>query len=369
MNDDCSYDFNGNVRRFDYSAEIGEGWQQVFYPYWHASDKSDLDIVYNDVSFSFAEAVQNEIISPHIFVYDESCYKTADVIEPGQSYFIFCRVPTVSVNLSHYPDNPKIQIPEESEWSLTLGVKTENSDWQNVFDTDEIKIKAYENCSDDFDIFYDIPAAPEKPFEENVRFTIIKEDDFSPYPEDNLFCEGISLMADPEDETEEKVIPFKLNAVSENPLIFYADRDEFPDNYSVLLELGDRIIDLTSNDEVIVDSYEPEQEGNIYIRNILSDNEDNVLTALKYFKNFPNPFNPETVFSFYLSKQSDVKLKIYNIKGQCVAELADGFMEPGKKKIMWNGTNKNMKKVASGIYFAGLSVNNHRKIKKVMLLK
>jgi len=41
------------------------------------------------------------------------------------------------------------------------------------------------------------------------------------------------------------------------------------------------------------------------------------------YQNFPNPFNPSTTISFYLPRNSNVKLLIYDLKGALIQNLAN----------------------------------------------
>lgn len=86
-------------------------------------------------------------------------------------------------------------------------------------------------------------------------------------------------------------------------------------------------------------------------------------------QNYPNPFNPSTMISYDLPESDNVMLKIYNLMGQEIKILVDGFQSVGNHKIVWNGDNNYGIKAASGIYFYRLKVNNYYAIKKMILLK
>jgi len=81
-------------------------------------------------------------------------------------------------------------------------------------------------------------------------------------------------------------------------------------------------------------------------------------------QNYPNPFNPTTEISFSLPSASDVKLEVYNIMGQRVVTLADGYLEAGRHATIWDASS-----VASGIYFYRLTANEFVETKKMVLLK
>jgi predicted outer membrane repeat protein len=85
--------------------------------------------------------------------------------------------------------------------------------------------------------------------------------------------------------------------------------------------------------------------------------------------NYPNPFNPETKIVFNLPEEGNIKLEIFNIKGQKVKTLLDCYMSPGRSEMIWNGKDSNDKQVSSGIYFYKLKTGDFQKVKKMLLLK
>jgi hypothetical protein len=89
-------------------------------------------------------------------------------------------------------------------------------------------------------------------------------------------------------------------------------------------------------------------------------------------KNYPNPFNPETVISFTipLGMQSDyTELNIYNIQGELVNKLFAGKIQPGTYLTKWNGKNSFGQTVSSGIYFYEVSCGGKRVAGKMNLIK
>ncbi|MCH7954482.1 MAG: T9SS type A sorting domain-containing protein [Candidatus Marinimicrobia bacterium] len=78
----------------------------------------------------------------------------------------------------------------------------------------------------------------------------------------------------------------------------------------------------------------------------------------------PNPFNPVTNISYSLPVSGDVTLIIYNLLGEEVARLVDGFQPAGEYNTTWNASN-----IASGIYFYRLRSGNVVQTRKMVLLK
>ncbi|MFH1198521.1 MAG: C25 family cysteine peptidase [bacterium] len=88
-------------------------------------------------------------------------------------------------------------------------------------------------------------------------------------------------------------------------------------------------------------------------------------------QNFPNPFNPTTKIKYALPFESAVKLTIYNMLGEKVAELYNNTQSAGYYEYNWNAYN-----FSSGIYIMSLEAkstdgkhDNFRAIKKMMIMK
>ena len=84
---------------------------------------------------------------------------------------------------------------------------------------------------------------------------------------------------------------------------------------------------------------------------------------------YPNPFNPETNISFSLAEAGNVKLEIYNARGQKVKTLLNDKTTQGEHNLVWNGTDDSNKSVASGLYFYKLQTSDKNMTKKMMLIK
>jgi hypothetical protein len=83
----------------------------------------------------------------------------------------------------------------------------------------------------------------------------------------------------------------------------------------------------------------------------------------------PNPFNPTAKIAFTLAKKADVKIKIYNAKGQLIKTLVNKEMSAGAHNVIWNGKNSKNNDAASGVYFIRMNTNDSQHIKKALLLK
>jgi hypothetical protein len=75
------------------------------------------------------------------------------------------------------------------------------------------------------------------------------------------------------------------------------------------------------------------------------------LGALAHANATPNPFNPQTVINFELSRPGSVKLQVFDVSGRLVNTLADEVMSGGPHGVPWNGTSRDGSRVSSGVYF------------------
>ncbi len=83
-------------------------------------------------------------------------------------------------------------------------------------------------------------------------------------------------------------------------------------------------------------------------------------------QNYPNPFNPATTIKFSVPSRSFVSLKVYNILGEEITDLAGKEFLPGVHCITFNATH-----LTSGIYFYTIKVKNHDFVetKKMILMR
>ena len=85
--------------------------------------------------------------------------------------------------------------------------------------------------------------------------------------------------------------------------------------------------------------------------------------------NYPNPFNPETMIRFKIADEGNVNIEIFNIRGQKVRTLVDGFMERGEHAVVWNGRDENGRGVSSGVYFYMMKSESFFDMRRMVLLK
>ena len=75
---------------------------------------------------------------------------------------------------------------------------------------------------------------------------------------------------------------------------------------------------------------------------------------------FPNPMRSNAEFSYQLKHDADVRLRVYNVLGQVVATLVDGYQLGGTHAVRWDGRDAQNNSVANGLYFYELHINSQR---------
>ncbi len=83
------------------------------------------------------------------------------------------------------------------------------------------------------------------------------------------------------------------------------------------------------------------------------------------FQNYPNPFNPSTTIKYSLKVDGKVVLTVKDILGKPIKTLVNKWQPKGNYEIRFDTENK----IASGIYFYTLSVNDFTETKKLVITK
>ena len=81
-------------------------------------------------------------------------------------------------------------------------------------------------------------------------------------------------------------------------------------------------------------------------------------------QNYPNPFNPSTNIKFALAGNTFVRLSVYNLLGEKVADLVNTSLPAGEYNFSWNASA-----LPSGLYFYTLETNAFTDTKKMLLVK
>ena len=90
---------------------------------------------------------------------------------------------------------------------------------------------------------------------------------------------------------------------------------------------------------------------------------------IKLHQNYPNPFNVQTTISYELVNDVYVEISIYNILGEKVRTLKDGYQRKGEYSIIWDSKDKYGNEIASSIYYYQLKTNDIVLTKQMTVIK
>ena len=80
---------------------------------------------------------------------------------------------------------------------------------------------------------------------------------------------------------------------------------------------------------------------------------------------YPNPFNPITSIDYSVEKAGELRLSVYNILGQEVAVLYNGYQTEGKSfSVQWDAAS-----FSSGVYFVNMAMNGQIETMKAVVVK
>lgn len=82
------------------------------------------------------------------------------------------------------------------------------------------------------------------------------------------------------------------------------------------------------------------------------------------YQNFPNPFNPTTEIKFSLPVDTKISLKVFDVLGNDIYELAEGFMKSGNHSIIFDAS-----RLPSGVYFYSLRTEGFVSTRRMLLVK
>ncbi|MCK9212403.1 MAG: alpha-amylase family glycosyl hydrolase [Ignavibacteriaceae bacterium] len=87
-------------------------------------------------------------------------------------------------------------------------------------------------------------------------------------------------------------------------------------------------------------------------------------TTFKLEQNYPNPFNPVTNINFELPSSGLVKLSVYNLLGEEIKTLINGFMEEGMHNVKFDAKDLN-----SGVYLYKLQSGGYTQTRKMIVIR
>jgi len=349
---------NVTMQKTAYGLQLEAGWNLIPNPHRASYKLDQLIFSINNVDYEYYQAVQNRLIEPTVFSYDNS-FDPVYELTPANAYYLYCYENDITVKFIPYYTNEFT--PEfEYHWKSKITVEQESNDLSSVI------VGTSDFADSLYNANYDLLKPLAKPYENEITFSLPLEIN----GEMEKLHQSITA---PLDETQNYIYTWdaELQLADLQPLYFNADSFELPENAFICLQTLGGNFNIPENGVI---EYIP-TETLLSISVIISDsdysNVDNTVVQYTFrMQNYPNPFNPETNIKYNLPSEGKVELSIYNIKGQKVKTLVDDTQVSGQHTVIWNGTNTKNKKVSSGVYFYKLEIDKSKHlINKMLLLK
>lgn len=110
---------------------------------------------------------------------------------------------------------------------------------------------------------------------------------------------------------------------------------------------------------LIVDAAERVGVSNEFVES--STNKPN---SLHLSQNYPNPFNPSTNIEFYMPQAGELSLEVFNLLGQKVATITNGFYAAGPHSMQFDAST-----ISSGVYLLILKSSTEVQSRKFTIIK
>ena len=243
-----------------------------------------------------------------------------------------------------------VQYPHNTSFSFAIG---------NFLENEDVGIFYHSMAYDEEDTVYlNIHL-----WDENLESIFFREIPDILYPRKFI---AVNLVGDPRDEL--LIVGADANdslgnrnlLLDDNAEILAGSVSEPIGNYKLRCNLDD-----DEYDEII--AYD---NNNIYLYNVefhqVGIEPDNVIPENFSCKLYPNPFNSQIRINFDLKEDAKLVLDIYNVLGQRITSLNNGYTVSGHKSYTWNPQGFNCN---SGIYFLKAWIGNKSVTERMVYIK
>ncbi len=113
--------------------------------------------------------------------------------------------------------------------------------------------------------------------------------------------------------------------------------------------------------------FAPVADGGIYVYGTAPGVVSPELPAsLTLAGNSPNPFSAETVISFSLPTAGRAVVRVYDMTGRVIRNLAEGEMAAASHSMVWDGRDDSGNPVGAGVYFCRLEASGQSAVQKML---
>jgi hypothetical protein len=178
---------------------------------------------------------------------------------------------------------------------------------------------------------------------------------------DGDLCVGIAIVG-------EKSNLIRLFATHDDP--YTSVKDGFKAGNAISIKVWDNvsqafasIVEVTSTKGKAI-IFEPSGSLVIEVNAVTKTTDVNTITdASGLGRIYPNPLSTSTTIGFYLSKQENVRINVYNLLGQKVTTIMNQTLERGEYQAEWNPSKENL---PYGVYIIRMELSGVNQAKRVI---
>ena len=149
-----------------------------------------------------------------------------------------------------------------------------------------------------------------------------------------------------------------------------------------IISLDTTFTEVVNNTQVAEDFELTLPPGTI-VTDVILDPDDWILKSVQYLNNggdhtlptdftlepaYPNPFNAMVTIPFKSKVRGSIDISIFNIRGQEVQKFSGNY-EPGNHSIVWDGKDRYLQSLSSGIFIVRMQYSEGSDTRKILLLK
>jgi hypothetical protein len=340
------------------SIQLDDGWNLISNPLVTEVEKGDIKVTSDGVSLDWEAAVDAGWVAPTINGWFGDSHFPYSRLQPWGGYWINT---SRELELSFAPvesDLAREVSVSDSQWKLSINAKDSKGSGSGDYVTIGLSDKATSSFSygeDEFDIPNPANASMIDMHINNNEW-VGTRDANGVVVEAPFFFSDIR-SADYADYEAWNISADKYNMSNSIELSWEAPMDMDAD---VSLVVDGNIINMKQIVSIEIDDL----ENMVVVVGSVDSFMNPVPEQFALSAAYPNPFNPSTSLNLDLNQDGFVSVKVYNVVGQVVSELANGNMNAGYHTFTWNAGS-----IASGMYLVRVEAGSHVATQKLMLMK
>ena len=342
--------------------KLNKGWNLISNTLVRPITKYNFEVIHleDNSNYTYDQAVSYGFVQPNIYGY-ESGYYTTNSIYPFEGYFLHAARGDMLLKIRPHDFEQLGKVVENDVWELELTAKIEDNNYR-----DRIVVGLGQSSKDGFKYGEDEVKLP--PFTDEAVLNLAIEENFigeidenGNIAESNLYYSSIKSMIN-EHQSQVWKINFENN-LPESPLELSWHFEEINDDIDINLYFEGKVVNMKTLNSTVLNTSSYGSFILVVGQNPLASSLG-VPLRFNLGQAYPNPFNPVTSFKVELNNDGYANINIYNVTGQLIKEIHNGFMPAGYHQLSWDASYQ-----ASGLYILKVKQGDNNATQKLLLIK